>query len=1054
MRGFVPARYMNPPPTSGSVPFTLSPGTRFGSYEILQRLGAGAMGEVYRARDTRLDREVAIKTLSLDRSSQPEALSRFEQEARSACALNPPNIVTIYELGHVNGTRYIAMELVDGETVRTLLASGPIAFRKSVAIAAQIADGLAKAHEMGVIHRDLKPANLMVSRDGTAKVLDFGLAKFRKLDHTRSSDATTSITEHRTVMGTVGYMSPEQATGGEVDFRSDQFSFGSVLYEMVTGSPAFQKETHAETTAAILRDEPERLGARMLQAPAPFIWIVERCLAKDPNQRYASTRDLARDLAAVRDRLADAPGRESEPRPNNLPVQRTAFIGREHEAAGLRQLLSRVDVQLVTLTGPGGIGKTRLALQVAGEIADQFPGGVCFVALSAIGEAGMIASAIAQAVGVRETGNTSPQDGLIEYVVGLSQPMLLLLDNFEHLVSAAPFVGQLLTSGPQLKVVVTSQAPLHIYGEHEFPVPPLALPDPRSIPHLEVLSRFPAVALFVARAHAVKHEFVLTKENAPAVAAICSRLDGVPLAIELAAARIKLLSPSAMLTRLESRLNLLTGGARDLPTRQQTLRNTVDWSYGLLNDAEQTLFRRFSVFTGGCTLEGVEAVCDTKGNLGLDVLDGMASLVDKSLVQQMEQADKETRFFMLSTIREYALERLAKSDDESATRRAHAAYYLVLAEEGAEDIATHPEWLDRFEIEHENFRLAIDYLIKSGDADWGLRTAAALFRFWETREHLTEGRDAIARVLALEGAAARPKLRARLLFAAAVLAGEQGDYICAQKMFEDSLETCLELNDNRGVAVALNALAVITRDRGEIAAAALLFERCVAIWKDLGDPADIARALSNLAGVVKLQGEYERAFLLYDECLTMFRKVGDGAGVAWTLNCQGDVAREKGDIVAARSFCEQSLSEFRQLGDSWGIASTLSDLAGLSCDQGNNAEARHLFGESIKLFQELGHKRGIARVLECLAVTAAAQSNAEQSLHLAGAAAALRQRLGAPLTPAGQPRLEKALEFARRTLGNAAGTAWMEGWAMPVEQAVQQALNCDAESGPRTRNSA
>jgi predicted ATPase len=1046
---------MNPPPISGSEPSTLSPGSRFGSYEILERLGAGGMGEVYRAKDTRLDREVAIKTLSLDRCSQSDASSRFEHEARSASALSHPNIVTIYELGHVNDTRYIAMELVDGETVRALLASGPIPFRKSIAIAAQIAAGLAKAHEIGLIHRDLKPENLMVSRDGTAKVLDFGLAKLLKLDCAGSSDASTTITEHGTVMGTVGYMSPEQATGEEVDFRSDQFSFGSVLYEMATGTPAFKKKTHAETTAAILRDEPERLAAKMLQAPAPFIWIVERCLAKDPKRRYASTRDLACDLAAVRDRLAEAPGRESEPRPSNLPVQRTAFIGREHEAAGLLQLLSRVDVHLVTLTGPGGIGKTRLALQVAGEIAGQFLGGVYFVALSAIGERGLIASTIAQAVGVRETGNTSPQESLIEYVAGLSQPMLLLLDNFEHLLSAAPVVAQMLTAGLKLKVVVTSQAPLHIYGEHEFPVPPLALPDPRAIPPLEELSRLPAIALFVERAQAVKNQFALTKENAPAVAAICSRLDGLPLAIELAAARIKLLSPSAMLTRLENRLNLLTGGARDLPTRQQTLRNTVDWSYGLLNSAEQTLCRRLSVFSGGCTLEGVEAVCDTKGDLGLDMLDGMASLVDKSLAQQVEQVDKETRFFMLSTIWEYALERLAESDDESATRRAHAAYYLVLAEEGAKDITAQPEWLDRFDVEHENFRLAIDHLIKTGDADWGLRMGAALFRFWDTREHLTEGRDAIARLLALEGAAARPKLRARLLFAAAVLAAAQGDYGSARPLFEESLETCVTLNDSRGVAVALNALAVNARDRGELDAASLLFERCVAIWKDLGDPSNIARALSNVASVMKLQGEYERASSLYDECLTMFRQVGDGSGVAWTLNYLGDVAREKADLVAARSFCEQSLSEFRQLRDSWGIASALSDLASLGCDQGNNAEARRLYGESIKLFQELGHKRGVARALECLAVSAAAQSNAEQSLHLAGAAAALRQRLGAPLTPTEQPRLEKALEFARRTLGNAASlAAWMEGWAMPVEQAVHEALNCDAESGLRTRNSA
>jgi predicted ATPase len=1034
-------------------------GQMISHYRILKKLGCGGMGVVYRARDTRLNREVAIKTLSPDRVAQPDALSRFEKEARAACALNHPNIVTIYELGQMNGTHYIAMELVDGETIREILASGPIPFRKAVAIASQIGDALAKAHEVGIVHRDLKPENLMVTGDGTCKVLDFGLAKLRAggvLESDPSSGPTrSSISELGTVMGTVGYMSPEQATGVEVDFRSDQFSFGSVLYEMMTGFPAFRKKTHAETTVAILRDEPEYFASRMHQAPAPFIWIVERCLAKDPKQRYSSTRDLARDLAAVRDRLADVHARDSDARPNNLPVQRTAFIGRGHEEGALRQLLTRADVRLVTLTGPGGIGKTRLALQVAGEIAGQFPGGVCFVALSAVGDPGLIASTIAQALGLRETGNQSPQESLKEYVSGLNQPMLLLLDNFEHLISAAPVIAQLLTTGPKLKAVVTSQAPLHVYGEHEFPVPPLALPDINSIPPLQVLSRLPAVALFVERAQAVKREFVLTKENAPAVTAICSRLDGVPLAIELAAARVKLLSPSAMLARLESRLNLLTGGSRDLPTRQQTLRSTVDWSYRLLNPAEQTLFRRLAVFTGGCTLEGVEAVCDTKGDLGLDVLDGVASVVDKSLAQQVEQVDEETRFFMLSTIREYALERLAESKDEPATRRAHAAYYLVLAEEGAEDAVAHPEWLDRFEVEHDNFRMALDYLVKSGDADWGLRLGAALFHFWETREYLREGRDAIARLLALEGAAAHPKLRARLLFAAAVLAGEQGDYGSGRQLLEDSLETCLELNDKRGVAVALNALAVNARDRGEVDVASSLFEQCVGIWKDLGDSADIARALSNLANVMKLRGEYGRASSLYDECLTMFRKAGDGAGVAWTLNYQGDVARERSDLAAARSFCEQSLAAFRQLRDGWGIASALSDLASLSCDQGNNTESRRLYGESIRMFQELGHKRGIARALECLAVSAAAQSNAEKSLHLAGAAAALRQRLGAPLTPAEQPRLEKALEFARRALGNAAGlTAWMEGWAMPVEGAVEEALNSPAEPGLQTRNSA
>ena len=1040
---------MSSPLTPSSVPSTLSAGTRFGAYEILEQLGAGGMGEVYRARDTRLGREVAIKTVSLQHHSQAEALTRFETEARSASALNHPNIVTIYELGCVENVHFIAMELVRGETVRELLACGPIPFRKAIAIAAQVADALARAHEIGVIHRDLKPDNLMVSVDGAAKVLDFGLAKLLAIDPPPDSDASTSISSDGTVMGTLGYMSPEQANGAKLDFRSDQFSFGSVLYEMVTGVPAFQKKTRAETAAAILRDEPERIVSRMLQAPAPFIWIVERCLAKDPKQRYASTRDLARDLAAVRDRLAGTHVSHLEPRPSNLPVPHTAFIGREHEAAALRQLLGREDVRLVTLTGPGGIGKTRLALQVAGEIGHQFSSGVCFVSLSVVREPGLIASAIAQAAGVRETGNQSAQEGMKDHLGGLDQPMLLLLDNFEHLVSAAPVISDLLSAGTKLKIVVTSQSPLHVYGEHEFPVPPLAVPDLKSLLPLDMLSRLPAIALFAERARAVKRDFALTNENAPAVAAVCARLDGLPLAIELAAARIKLLSPSAMLARLESCLNLLTGGARDLPTRQQTLRGTVDWSYGLLNPAEQTLFRRLSVFTGGCTLEAVEAVCDTAGDLGLDALDGMASMVDKSLAQQVEAAG-ETRFVMLSTIREYALERLAASDDVAATRRSHAAYYLVLAEEGASEAAAHPEWLDRFEVEHDNFRAALEYLIKTGDADWGLRLGTALFHFWESREYLTEGRNRITRLLALEGASARPKLRSRLLFSAAVLAGEQGDYTSAQQLFEDSLETCLELDDHRGVAVALNALAVNARDRGETTTASFLFERCVAIWRDVGEPADIARALSNLANVTKLQGEAARASSLYDECLALFRKVGDVAGIAWTLNYQGDVARESNDLTAARSFYEQSLAAFSLSRDGWGIASTLSDLASLSWDQGDNDEARRLYGESIQMFQNLGHKRGIARVLECLAANAAAQSNAEQSLRFAGAAAALRERLGTPLTPAEQHKLEKVLEFARRTLGNAAGlTAWMEGWALPVEQAIQEALNSGA--GPTLR---
>jgi len=1017
-------------------------GTTVSHYRILEKLGAGGMGVVYKARDTQLGRFVALKFLPDDVAHDAQALSRFQREAEAASALNHPSVVTIYELGHGHGRHYIAMELICGETLRKLLASGPLPFRRAIAIATQIADGLAKAHETGLVHRDLKPENLMVAQDGTAKILDFGLAKLSVLN-AQQPDAPTQLdllTEPGTVMGTFGYMSPEQANGGTVDFRSDQFSFGAVLYEMVNGHPAFQGRGKAEIMAAILRDQPEPLPSATFLAPTPLFWILERCLAKDPNQRYASTRDLARDLVTLRDLRAAPSSRHTGPRPSNLPVQRTVFIGREREAAALRQLLNGEEVRLVTLTGPGGIGKTRLALQVVGEMSDNFAGGLSFVSLSAVRGSEAMITAVAQAIGLREVPGRSSREILREHVRGLAHPMLLLLDNFEHLISAGADIGELLTLNPNLKMVVTSQALLHVYGEHEFPVPPLATPELTSVSTPEFLLGFPAVALFLERARAAKRDFAITKENGPTIASICARLDGLPLAIELAASRIKLLSPTAMLTRLESSLIMLTGGARDLPVRQQTLRGAMDWSYSLLNGAEKSLFRRLSVFVGGCTLEAVEAVCDTKADLGLDVLDGMASMVDKSLAQQLEQPAAERRFSILSTIREYALERLAESSEEFATRRAHAAYYVVLAEECGGELGTHPEWLERFDREQHNFREALEFLIRTGDAEWGMRLGSALFHFWETREHFAEGRAFLERLLKLSGSA-QSTLRARLLFYAAVFTIAQGDFASAQKLQEESLESCRDLHDYRGVAVALNALGVTARDRGDLATACSVFEQCVATWRDLGSSVDTARALSNLANVVRLQGDYTRASELYDECLALFRNAGDNPGVAWTLNYQGDLVRETADFASARSYYEQSLALFRQLGDGWGIASAIGDLARLSAAQGNYLDAERLYGESLRMFQDLGHKRGIARVLECLAVSAAAQSRPEQALRLAGAAAALRHRISAPLIPAEHTRLESKLEPARKILTNTGSLQmWSSGWEMSLEDAVQEAL--------------
>src|SRR5436190_5011416 len=772
------------------------------------------------------------------------------------------------------------MELIEGKTLRELLVASLLPMRKAIEIAAQVADGLAKAHEAGIAHRDLKPENLMVSDDGFVKILDFGLAKLASTSGELSDTGTLSAsqTQPGVILGTVQYMSPEQASGGQLDFRSDQFSFGLVLYEMVTGKRAFPRSTAAETLVAILREQAEPIGVQNPDAPAPLCWAIERCLAKEPDKRYVSTRDLARELAAIRDRFSEKPVKQVEPRPTNIPVQRTRFVGREKEVAAAKELLLRQDVRLVTVTGPGGIGKTRLAVEVASGLVDRFPGGIHFVPLSPLSDPGFIASVIVQTLGIRETGGQSPLEILKKNLQdSLRAPMLLLLDNFEHLIQAAPTVAELLAIAPNLKILVTSRAALHVYGEHEFPVPALAVPDSRSMPPVEVLSQYPAVALFVQRAVAAKPDFELNRENALAVTEICARLDGLPLSIELAAARVKVLSPASMRTRLASRLQLLTGGARDLPTRQQYPRGAIDWSYDLLNAAEQKLFRRLSVFVGGCNLEGAEAVCDTKGDLDLDLLDGMASMVDKSLLQQVEQANGESRFVMLETIREYALEKLEASGEKASSKRSHAAYCLGMAEEeGPEQSGVDTaEWLEHFALEHDNFRAGLDWLTETGDAEWGLRLATALFRFCEIREYFAEGRDRLGRLLKLAGAEVPTKARMRALFAAGVLAGEQGDYAPAETLISESRDIAHHFGDKTGIAVSLNALAVFARDRGDVATAHTLFEESLLLWRELGDQRAVARALSNLANVVKLQGAYSFAHALYGECISIFRGLED-----------------------------------------------------------------------------------------------------------------------------------------------------------------------------------